>query len=67
MDEDRDEPTNEIVQISLGGENSDVQGSCSHFSPNNIGITTRNWKCGALSGDHELQSVLQWLIASQIS
>ena len=51
MDEDRDEPTNEIVQISLGGENSDVQGSCSHFSPNNIGITTGNWICGALSGD----------------
>jgi len=63
----RDEPSNEIAQTSLGRENDGAQDLCLHPSPNNIGIATGNWGCGAFGGDVELKSMLQWLAASQAS
>lgn len=63
----RDEPLNEIAQISLGRENDGAHDLCSHPSPNNIGVATGNWGCGVFGGDVELKSMLQWLAASQAS
>ncbi|XP_020686347.2 poly(ADP-ribose) glycohydrolase 1 [Dendrobium catenatum] len=37
----------------------------SETSPEDIGIATGNWGCGAFGGDPEIKCVIQWLAASQ--
>ncbi|KAH0448084.1 hypothetical protein IEQ34_021884 [Dendrobium chrysotoxum] len=51
--------------VSSEGPSASKLSIASEIYPEDIGIATGNWGCGAFGGDPEIKSVIQWLAASQ--
>ena len=69
-----DEAPSTSVEIALNGEESVNQvirysgkkDSWCEDPEVKIGIATGNWGCGAFGGDPEINTIVQWLAASQV-